>query len=808
MTKQLQKKLGYTTLIKLLTVLLWYCSTTELLAQVQNNGTLHVADNGRVFINTGDFNFGSASTTATSKTNTYASTDGKIMLGSGVVFDTDGTASKFVNGYAGTFNTGETTLALGANLVYAPIKVTATTNDVLTNKNVHATYFNSNPLSTYTVDLDVSVNVVADTEYWIVKGENAVLSLSWRESSNLDAFTASLPGVTIVGYNTVDAEWQVIDSTPESGATLTSGFIKSTNPINLSEYSAFAIGEKGVDCFPAVTASSTKDWFGGTWDGTGWNGTTSPLIENPVTLHANYNGPGFKCYSLNLQNYNVTLTSGTLEVVGNITGSGKIILDENDGLVQHISIATKPQIELTRTTRSGMRKFDYVYWGSPVTENVLTQLDANAIAVGETTPNAFDLKYKYVSGDTSSAGGWKFLDATVPGKGFIMRIAEQAPFTGTGTGSIDLKFTGTANNGDVQVAVDKVAGNDTSARNNNLLANPYPSAIDAEKFLIENNSLVDGVIYLWRANTPNSTGTTQYAVADYIAYTKAGVQSYSGTTTTGFDGHIASGQGFKVRALTNGTAKFTNCMRVIDNNSQFLRTNAFATSSSEVALDRFRISLQTDNGIANQILVAYLPETTLAYDYMYDARMLTTAGTNIYSILDNDTQKLAINARPDFTNTDEVILGFSKEASVTNPMLINIVDHEGIFANNQTPIYLHDTQLNVYHNFANGGYSFTTTAQEDNNRFKIVYQAGQLNNDAFDTNAAFATLNNQVLAVNASLPIKNIMVYDITGRLILDKTVNSTTSFNVPFHQPQAVYIVKIGLDNGQIVTTKLINQN
>lgn len=802
MTKQLQKKLGYITIFKALIFLLCYCNTTEVLAQVQNNGTLHVGDNGMVFINTGDFNFGSASTTATSKTNTYASTDGKIMLGLGVVFNTDGTASKFVNGYAGTFNTSETILALGANLVYAPIKVTATTNDVLTNKNVHATYFNSNPLSTYTADLDVSVNEVADTEYWIVKGENAVLSLSWRESSNLDAFTASLAGVTIVGYNTADAEWQVIDSTPESGATLTSGFIKSTNPINLSEYSAFAIGEKGVDCFTTVIASNlTRTWNGSAWD-------TTPTIYDNATLTGSYNGPGFKCYTLALGSNNVTLTGGTLEVVENITGTGKIILDENDGLVQHISTATKPQIELTRTTRSGMRKFDYVYWGSPVTENVLTQLDANAIAVGETTPNAFDLKYKYVSGDTSSAGGWKFLDATVPGKGFIMRIAEQAPFTGTGTGSIDLKFTGTANNGDVQVAVDKVAGNDTSARNNNLLANPYPSAIDAEKFLIENNSLVDGVIYLWRANTPNNTGTAQYAVADYIAYTKAGAQAYSGITTTGFDGHIASGQGFKVRALTNGTAKFTNCMRVIDNNSQFLRTNAFATSSSEVALDRFRISLQTDNGIANQILVAYLPETTLAYDYMYDARMLTTAGTNIYSILDNDTQKLAINARPDFTNTDEVILGFSKEASVTNPMLINIVDHEGIFANNQTPIYLHDTQLNVYHNFANGGYSFTTTAQEDNNRFKIVYQAGQLNNDVFDTNAAFATLNNQVLAVNASLPIKNVMVYDITGRLILDKTVNSTTSFNVPFHQPQAVYIVKIGLDNGQIVTTKLINQN
>jgi hypothetical protein len=109
---------------------------------------------------------------------------------------------------------------------------------------------------------------------------------------------------------------------------------------------------------------------------------------------------------------------------------------------------------------------------------------------------------------------------------------------------------------------------------------------------------------------------------------------------------------------------------------------------------------------------------------------------------------------------------------------------------------------------ANGSYSFVTSALEDNNRFKIVYQASQLNNDNFDDNSAFALLNDKILQVNASLPIKDIMVYDITGRLIVQHKTIGSNVFNTPFHQPHAVYIVKIGLDNGQVITTKLINQN
>lgn len=809
MTEQLLKKIGGQSVALAIIAVLLLCYSPNIVAQVHNGGSLHVESDAKFYVQSDVVSFGNSSSTTTSKLAPYASNSGKIMLGSSSSFSTDGTSTKFVNGYAGTYNTNATLLAIGASTIYAPIIVTAATNDVGTGKNVHAAYFNAAPYTAYSNSLDASVSEVANSEYWIAKGESAILSLSWRSSSNLSTFVYA--DVTIVGYK--GGKWEAIpsaiDATSVFGGTSDlsgSGSITSTTSVDLADYDAFAIGEKGVTCFPVVIASSdTKTWNGSSWS------PNAPTLQDAVVLSGNYNGGSFDCYSLNLGTYTVTLsTNESLQVVNDITGTGKIIISDNASLVQHLEGAQKPTIELTRTTRD-MKRFDYVYWGSPVEENVFSQLSTNAIATGETTSGAFDLKYKYVSGSTATTGyGWQNLTATTPGQGFIMRVKEQAPFVDASTAeSINLKFEGTANNGTIEIPVAKVSGNDTSARNNNLLANPYPSAIDAEKFLTENNNLVDGVIYLWRANTVNTTGTSQYTNADYIAYTKAGATAYTGVgSQVAFDGNIATGQGFKVRALASGDVKFTNCMRVVGDNSQFLRTNAFATTTvNDAAVNRFKLNLQTTSGITNQIVVAYLPETTLAYDYMYDARLLTTGSTHIFSILDNDTQKLAINARPDFTITDEVPLGFSKEANISDPMSIQIADTEGIFANNQTPVYLHDTLLDTYHNFANGAYNFNTTATLDVNRFKVVYQTSTLGDEDFIAPTVSAYIKDYKFSVTSSKEMATIQIFDITGRLVENYTVNNQKSMREDFNNAIAVYIAKITFTDGSMSTQKLINQ-
>jgi hypothetical protein len=776
------------------------CSWNGLQAQVQNNGILHVGANSYLYINAGAVSFGSSSGTTTNISTPYSVTDGKIILGSASSFTTDGTAPKFVKGYAETRSTTETLLAIGASTTYAPIKVTSSAGT-----GVHATFINSPPLTAYSSTLDASVTAVANTEYWMIKGANAIVTLSWRASSGLSSYPFA--DVTIVGYK--NGKWEAIpsaiDATSEFGGTSTlntTGSITSSSAIALSTYDALAIGRKGVSCAELITSSGTIKTWNGSWS------PAAPTLADPVVISAAYAAGSFACNSITL-NANVTLTgTQSLEIVYGATGTGKVIMSSEASLVQREKTATAPAIELTKTTRP-MKRFDYIYWGAPISQDAFSQLNT-AQAVGATLASAFDAKYKYVAGDITTAGGWQALTATSPGIGFITRLKEQAPLTtAIATATIDVKFDGTANNGDVTVPVSFVNGTPTSARNNNLLANPYPSAIDADKFLTGNSSLLDGVIYLWKSQTTNDGAAQLYTNADYIAYTKAGTTAVSGTgTDVAFSGKIASGQGFKVKALNAGTVTFTNCMRVVGSNSQFYRLNDFATNTTEI-IDRFKVNLQTATGIANQVLVAYLPQTTLAYDNMYDAELLSVSSTKMYTFLDNDTKKLAINARPTFENTDEVTVGFTKETAAHAQMSFNVMDKEGVFASNQTPIYLFDNQLSVYHDFATGPYIFNTTSQENNTRFKIVYQNALLGNDSFDSNLTIATLNDKVLKITSKLTIDEVKVFDMTGRLVLNVTPeNQTITFQSDFYQAVGVYIVKVKLANGQIVTSKLINKH
>lgn len=769
----------------LLIITIFIGGIQNLTAQVQNNGIIYIGEGASFYVKSGSYTFGSDSTTETIRDGSY----GKLIFGIDATSSGATTgAGLFINGFASSLKSGLFELPTGGGTTYAPLSIE---NTSVTN-GVDAAYYHT----TNAAGLTTPLTAVLNTGNWVVKGDNCKITLSW--SSNISSVADALTDITVAGYNNTTAKWEAIASVPSG--SLTSGSVATSSTVVLSAYSAFTIAGKGIVCAPVYAGTGTMKTWNGSWS------PSAPTENDPATI-ANAGSPGsFVCNSL-LLNSNATLTGNQIiEVVNGVTGTGKIIMSSESSFVQRNPIATAPVIELTKTTRP-IKRFDYVYWGSPVSGNVFSQLN-DAQVTGNAT-GAFDLKHKYVSGDVSASGGWQTLTATENGKGFIMRVKEQAPFsTSTASASINLKFSGTANNGTLTIPVLQVGG--TSARNNNLIANPYPSAIDADKFLTQNQGVIDGVIYLWRANTSN-TGSVAYSAADYVAYTKAGSSAtiYSEVATTGFDGKIASGQGFKVKALSNSNIEFNNCMRVATtgSNSQFFRTTNAYGGLYDNTKDRFKLNLETSEGIANQTLVAYLPETSLAYDYMYDAESLSVSPNRLFSILDNDTRQLAINARPIFENTDEVKIGFAKADMTTSQMTITIVDKEGIFANNQTHIYLFDAYLNTYHDFANGAYTFTSSETENTSRFKVVYQNGALGNENFDNLQINAFINNNIFSLATNKEVKSIQIFDIAGRLIASIDGKNQKNISSDFNNSKAIYLAKIYFVDGTITSQKLINK-
>ena len=780
-------------------VLLAFLNINSLVAQVQNNGSIYIGDGSYFSIESGTFTFGSGSTTATARTTT---TYGKLILGtSATVSGAASGAALFTDGFVSTKSNNYFVLPTGQTTTYAPIGVT---NSAVTN-GVDAAYYIAAP-STVGATLASTVSALPATGYWVVKGDNATLTMIW--SADISSLSNSIANITVAGFNTSSSKWEAIASGTPTGS-LTSGTIATSAAVTLTNYSAFTLVKRGVICSELVASSGLTR----TWNGTSWD--TPPTLADAAVLSGAYTSTAsFVCNSLAIGTNNITLIDGqTIEVVNGISGSGTITMSSQASILQrNDASAITPAIALTKSTRTGMFANDYIYWGSPLTTDSFSQLSTaraynNANTATSGVADAFDSKYKYVSGDASASGGWQTLTTTTPGVGFIMRMKSQAPFGSVAntTDHINLTFSGAVNNGTVTVPIANITASPTSARNNNLLANPYPSAIDADKFL-EYNTNLDGVVYIWKAQTSNTgLAGAAYATSDYIAYTRAGSTAESGIGTTVFNGKIATGQGFKVKAITAsgiGTATFNNCMRVSGSNDQFMRTN------SNGVIDRYKLNLAGANGVGNQILVAYIPETTLGYDRMYDAELNSVSGAQLYSTTElAQTKQLAINARPSFENTDVVNLGVSKSNSSSEEFTITITDKEGVFANSAVNVFLHDTVLNVYHNLANGAYAFNSTTAELNNRLQIVYQDSALSTIDFESNNSIATINNQMLKIVASLPITNVSIYDISGRLVTEIDGKNQTSLSNAFHFAEGIYIAKIKMNNGTIATQKLINK-
>lgn len=763
-------------------------------SQVQNNGILYINDNATFYLGSSNYALGVGSTTKTSRT---SNANGKLQLGATATFS--GVSSNlFVDGFISTYSTNFVLLPTGHEAVYAPIGIT---NSAPVN-GVEVAYFNN----TISGNLDTSLSTLQSAGYWQIKGDNSIITLVWN--SDISSLTNSIANLTIAGFNSSTLKWEAISSTTPNG-NLVSGIISSTTSVPINVYNAFTFAKKAIDCAPLVNSSGiTRTWDGTTWD-------VLPTLADNVVIQTSGAPGSFSCNTLTIGSNNLTLNEGqSIEVVNDIQGTGTIYMDSTASILQRndTSIFT-PQISLTKSTRANLRANDYIYWGSPLSNDSFNQLNAarayNNSNVLQGNAPAFDYKYHYVSGNTTTSGGWQPLSVVERGKGFIMRIKDQIPFSGTTqySGHINLTFTGLANNGNITVSTANLnATNPASARNNNLLANPYPSAIDADKFL-EFNTNLDGVIYLWKASTPNSGAVGALYANDYIAYTRAGSTAVAGVYgDVEFTGKIACGQGFKVKALDNpstvGQVFFNNCMRIANNNNQFMRTSQETSQSS----NRFKVKITDSNGNGNQLLIAYLPEASLAYDRMYDASLNSVSSVQVYTLLDNTSRKLAINARPIFDTNDEVFLGYAKSTTELSPLSINITQKEGAFQNSNMPIYLFDSILNVYHNFNNGAYHFISQEQEENSRFIIVYQT-PLNTNTFVNNYPVATLNQGILKINSKVQLDHVDVYDITGRKILSTNIsNPESAFQVSFHHEEGIYIVKSTLINGQMVSQKIIN--
>lgn len=572
-----------------------------------------------------------------------------------------------------------------------------------------------------------------------------------------------------------------------------------------------------------VTVNGAKTWNGSV--NTDWNiaNNWTPVgiptamdcvvipdtANDPIISGTNYNGLGLNLTIQNNANLTVT-TNNDLTITDwiNINTSGDLILQNSASLLQINNDVNQGTMHMTRT--ANIRKLDYVYWSSPV-----SNFNLNNVSPGTT-----GYKYKWIPtipSNTNGFGNWTGANENmVLGKGYIVRGPDN--FTSTIT-PFNAVFAGTPNNGTLTTPITRggyVGANYTAASgtlateyddNWNLIGNPYPSAINAIDFLTLNTN-INGFINIWTHGTlPNSANADpfyndyayNYTSADYITYNSSGASTGPGT----FGGFIGAGQGFFVlmnNLATSATENitFNNTMRSNSfDNSQFFRSS---NESGSIWVD-----LIESNGNSVRSLIAYKEGATNFKDRLFDAIGSEKLNFNIFSTIGNEIMKIQGRTLP-FDSDDRVPLGIKVPQSGNYTIGIGAVD--GFFTNENQEIYLEDMENNTIHNLRETPYNFSSNAGNFSNRFVIRYTNETLSNDDLIADEAnLWVISSDALTVKSTKnTIQSVRVFDVLGRhLAYYPNVNSYEVPLTSIHKNNTGLLIQVTLTNGTIINKKAI---
>lgn len=482
---------------------------------------------------------------------------------------------------------------------------------------------------------------------------------------------------------------------------------------------------------------------------------------------------------------------------------GTFTLENNASLIQTKEVTTNENSGdiLAKRSSKNLKKYDFVYWSSPVDGGKFSQIPGSSNNIYQWSVNATNPQQRL--GNWVPVSGASTMENA---RGYIKREDNLK--------NVDAVFEGVPNNGLITIEVEKT-GTPSSSMNeidkhSNLIGNPYPSAINAITFLDKNKDVLDGKVLIWDSNIGERGGGAnnpfyenfKYNYSDqYITYNKTGTND-----PEGFKGYIASGQGFIVKVLPAATelnVKFDNSMRFGEdyNNSEFLRSSDLSTSTEKQLI---WLALVNENSMASNILVGYAEGATNGKDHMYDA-VSGSGGMRIYSILDDSDLLIQGRALP-FQDSDEVPLGV--ELLNNGIYKIGIAQVKGSLVSDAAQgIYLEDTYNNIIHDLRKTPYSFTGIAGNIKDRFILRYTNTTLSVDGPQLSDTFVYVKNDQLHVKASKNIERVLVYDLSGKKLMDYKVNGNTdAIQTTFQFPKGVYLTEIKLETVGTITKKIMN--
>ncbi|MFD2725639.1 choice-of-anchor D domain-containing protein [Hyunsoonleella rubra] len=567
--------------------------------------------------------------------------------------------------------------------------------------------------------------------------------------------------------------------------------------------------------------------------------TVQGLIVNSGDLQVNGDTAGNTGIGLTVTHY--LRIDGTLDLEGE---SQLVQTDQSD-------FDTASTGTLERDQQGYSNTYLYNYWSSPVSTTSNASYDVtdvfNNIGFltsgynGTSSPvqNADYWIWKYANRPNDVYSEWQHVRSTGSlsvGEGFTMK----GP--GTLTADQNYIFQGQPNNGDFSLSI--------TVDNEYLVGNPYPSALDANQFILDNISATDGgtnttnvingALYFWDHFAVNSHILAEYQ-GGYAVYTLLGgtvaVSTDARINATYASGtklperYIAVGQGFFVSAVDDGgIAGLTQPIvggNLLFRNSQRAYQKEFVSGSNtgsahfkkgksksaakvqpEDTREKIRLMFDSPGGYHRQLLVGVDNNASTAFDIGYDAFLNEDNMEDMYWTMDNS--KLVIQALDNFNEDQFIPLGvrIDREGLAT----IRIENLENISASKD--IFVHDIELDTYHNLKDSDFSIVLSPGEYNSRFEITFQSNaSLSTDDLEGLNLQVYFSNEKESIIVNNPkhtdIKTVEMFNILGQSVFRAQPDNMDESYLEFKTRQihkGVYVISVASENGTITNKVLID--
>lgn len=458
--------------------------------------------------------------------------------------------------------------------------------------------------------------------------------------------------------------------------------------------------------------------------------------------------------------------------------------------------------------------------------------------------------FKYLSSSLYSQWFGVYSGTTLnPGEGFTMKgtAGTDATFTDAGiTNNPGSKqrydFRGRPNDGDISISL--AIGMRT------LTGNPYSSAIDLKAFLSAATNST-GIAYFWEQDktvnshfiaaykggygtysTAGPMGT--YVPAVFYAYDAAGTQLGAVGAGSNYERRFCPiGQGFMLEGSSTASVTMQNSYRVYikegaANFSQFERNSNVDNTITNRTLEedsflpeipsvsgfdyttvstkpapQIRINTLMNNQAVRQSSLVFQSLATDGVDFALDARSPDVSYMDMYFVI-NDLDYI-INV-VEFDSNKKIPIGFKNEVPATFKMTVG----EIMNFNEVEHVYLHDKISDLYFEITNNEYEISLPAGVNNTQYELTFVNAALGTPTLSSNSFEVLQNNTTKSftvVNPNLmTIKSIQLYDISGKLIFNKTnLGAKDKYQYStLEYSDAVYIAKITTSDNQEFNRKI----